>query len=178
MDLTSTMNPCYEIFLNGKLYCRAGGKNCIFLSADIGGSHIGPVGLLVHGLVNENSDNPRHVYWSSRTLDENDEVTFKLLDAHDVDPAYQEIGVVPKIAERSNLTLAVRINEKHFCTADIAGLDNVGMSLRWSDKNEFCELDVHSSSNSEVTPKSKEWCVHRLLIGDVINVRARWTPAA
>lgn len=172
------MSPCYEILLNGKLYCRAGGKDCIFLSADIGGSHIGPVGLLVHGLIGANSDNPRHVYWVNRALNENDEVTFKLLDAKDLNAAYQEIGVVPKIVERSNLTLSVKINEKHICTADIAGLDNVGMSLRWSNKNEFCELDVHSSSNSEVLPQSKEWYKHRLLIGDVINVRAHWSPAA
>lgn len=170
------MNPCYEITLNGKLYCRAGGENCIFLSADIGGSHIGPVGLLVHGLIGEDPDHPRHVYWVNRTLDENDEVAIKLLDANDVDAAYQEIAIIPKIVERSNLTLTVRINEKDYCTADIAGLDNVGASLRWSNKNDFCEIDVHSSSNSETLPQSKEWCAHRLLIGDIITIRARWSP--
>lgn len=163
--------PSCEVLINGKTVCYAGGADCTFLSADLGGGRMGPVGLTVHGLLEKDDANDLdHVWWANKNLNNNDEVIFVLSDRLDSSTWHKVIDESPQIVERLDLSLEVRINGEQVSVATIGNLDNVGMSLRWSKKHTQCDFRVMGSSNLEDGP-SKLWLERKLTIGDKVAIR-------
>jgi len=165
--------PTIEITLNGSPLCRAGGDNCAFLTADVSGGEVGPVGLTVHGLVGHDPENLEHVFWINQALDLDDDVSFMLSDKSSADPCKKSIRIAPQVQQRSSLTLSVYINKKMVCVADSAGLEFVGASLKWAENSSTCDLSVHSAGNENDT-QSKIWLTKELRVGDVVSLRVHW----
>jgi len=99
---------CYEITVNGRLLCRAGGENLWHLFAAVSR---GPKDILpryvVHGMNKADHKLEEWVHWANGTpLSVGDEITVKIVESD---------NPTPFTVSQSFGTRKIEITEHHFC---------------------------------------------------------------